>query len=322
MPPETTKSPGIAGLLLGTGATGLEPATSGVTGRRSNRLSYAPIGRPTRAASASMAAVRGDTSPTSPATPRGADSHTRTRRPAPLKTGRLTGSLCSRDTKLGSGGFCAVQHRGARRPLERAAPQDRHLRVACVRHRRLRARRRRRPAARSTDADTGNGDSQVADAAIDAAGFPDDAAEQVLVQGQGSRQGRRSRLHGRGQGRRRAPEADRARRGRRVPARRGQRGPALQGRPLGARRASRSPATTTRRTTASTRARRHRRRAEGQPGRCASSSSATRPPTRRSPQAFEDDFQRAEVLSLPITLVILVVAFGALVAAGLPLLLA
>ena len=38
-------------------------------------------------------------------------------------------------------------------------------------------------------------------------------------------------------------------------------------------------------------------------------------------QAFEDDFQKAETLSLPITLVILVVAFGALVAAGIPLLL-
>jgi RND superfamily putative drug exporter len=32
--------------------------------------------------------------------------------------------------------------------------------------------------------------------------------------------------------------------------------------------------------------------------------------------ALKEDFQRAEVLSLPITLVILVVAFGALVAAG------
>ncbi len=29
----------------GTGATGLEPATSGVTGRRSNQLNYAPRGR-------------------------------------------------------------------------------------------------------------------------------------------------------------------------------------------------------------------------------------------------------------------------------------
>jgi uncharacterized membrane protein YdfJ with MMPL/SSD domain len=38
-------------------------------------------------------------------------------------------------------------------------------------------------------------------------------------------------------------------------------------------------------------------------------------------KAFEDDFQKAEVLSLPITLLILVVAFGSLVAAGVPLLL-
>jgi RND superfamily putative drug exporter len=38
-------------------------------------------------------------------------------------------------------------------------------------------------------------------------------------------------------------------------------------------------------------------------------------------KAFHDDFRKAETLSLPITLAILVVAFGALVAAGLPLLL-
>jgi RND superfamily putative drug exporter len=37
---------------------------------------------------------------------------------------------------------------------------------------------------------------------------------------------------------------------------------------------------------------------------------------------FEEDFQKAEQLSLPITLLILVIAFGALVAAGIPLLLA
>ena len=47
MPPENRcghqKSPALAGLSLGAGATGLEPATSGVTGRRSNRLSYAPV---------------------------------------------------------------------------------------------------------------------------------------------------------------------------------------------------------------------------------------------------------------------------------------
>jgi uncharacterized membrane protein YdfJ with MMPL/SSD domain len=39
-------------------------------------------------------------------------------------------------------------------------------------------------------------------------------------------------------------------------------------------------------------------------------------------KAFEDDFQRAEVTSLPITLVILVLAFGALLAAFVPLVLA
>jgi uncharacterized membrane protein YdfJ with MMPL/SSD domain len=38
-------------------------------------------------------------------------------------------------------------------------------------------------------------------------------------------------------------------------------------------------------------------------------------------EAFEEDFQKAETLSLPITLLILLFAFGALVAAGLPLLL-
>jgi uncharacterized membrane protein YdfJ with MMPL/SSD domain len=37
---------------------------------------------------------------------------------------------------------------------------------------------------------------------------------------------------------------------------------------------------------------------------------------------FDDDFQKAETLSLPITLIILIVAFGSLVAAGIPLLLA
>ena len=39
-------------------------------------------------------------------------------------------------------------------------------------------------------------------------------------------------------------------------------------------------------------------------------------------KSFEDDFKKAEITSLPITLIILLVAFGALAAAGVPLLLA
>ena len=57
------------------------------------------------------------------------------------------------------------------------------------------------------------------------------------------------------------------------------------------------------------------------PGSCGSARSATRAPTRRSATRIGDDFQRAEITSLPVTLVILVFAFGALVAAGMPLLL-
>jgi hypothetical protein len=53
--PKNGESPAVAGRSWGTGATGLEPATSGVTGRRSNQLSYAPRG----VATPSMARVTG-----------------------------------------------------------------------------------------------------------------------------------------------------------------------------------------------------------------------------------------------------------------------
>jgi uncharacterized membrane protein YdfJ with MMPL/SSD domain len=43
---------------------------------------------------------------------------------------------------------------------------------------------------------------------------------------------------------------------------------------------------------------------------------------RQISKSFADDFKQAETLSLPITLIILIIAFGALVAAGIPLLLA
>ena len=40
--PENATRPMVIGRSQVTGATGLEPATSGVTGRRSNQLNYAP----------------------------------------------------------------------------------------------------------------------------------------------------------------------------------------------------------------------------------------------------------------------------------------
>jgi hypothetical protein len=48
-----------AGLARRAGATGLEPATSGVTGRRSNQLNYAPEGQPVYLASPDWSGIRG-----------------------------------------------------------------------------------------------------------------------------------------------------------------------------------------------------------------------------------------------------------------------
>ena len=53
-----------------------------------------------------------------------------------------------------------------------------------------------------------------------------------------------------------------------------------------------------------------------------SASSAKRAPTSRSTRSSADDFGKALITSLPVTLIILLIAFGALVAAGVPLLLA
>ena len=176
----------------------------------------------------------------------------------------------------------------------------------------------------SADEDTGNGSlAGRRPARSTTAGFPDEADEQVLVQG--------TRL-GQASATRRSPprsttssprlKATPHVQRRQVAARQGQRGPALQGRPLRARHVQARRATTTSAEGPRRRhAGRHRGRPEGQPAAARSSSSATPARTRRSSKSFDDDFKKAEFLSLPITLLILIVAFGALVAAGVPLLL-
>ena len=108
----------------------------------------------------------------------------------------------------------------------------------------------------------------------------------------------------------------------RSPLASGERRPDLEGRALGARRV-RDP----RRQDQGGRqdragARPRRRRAAGPPAASSSASSATRARSRRSRRRTATTWARRAALSLPITLVILVIAFGALVAAGIPLLLA
>ena len=63
-----------------------------------------------------------------------------------------------------------------------------------------------------------------------------------------------------------------------------------------------------------------RGRAEG-PSRAAHRAVRRRSAGKAVSKMFADDLHKAETLSLPVTLVILLFAFGALVAAGLPLLL-
>ena len=172
------------------------------------------------------------------------------------------------------------------------------------------------------DEDNGNGESKRGDQDRRGADFPEQTGETVLVQGKAARQGRRSSLHRRRRRRRRAPRATKGVDKVESPLAKGNEGQRLRGRPLGARDV-RDPGDEDEVTEDARRgAARHRRRSSRRPPRrCSSASSATRAPTRRSAKAFEEDFQKAEVLSLPITLVILIVAFGALVAAGVPLLL-
>ncbi len=137
--------------------------------------------------------------------------------------------------------------------------------------------------------------------------------------------GRRSRLDGvRRRGARRRPRAVRAGDVSRTSFSRpaAMRRARLQGPPLGARpvRRPRRPRRRERQDRADPGGRRRR---AGSPTRASSSeSSATRLPTAVSAIASHRDMHRAEYTSVPLTLAILVVAFGALVAAGLPVLLA
>ncbi len=172
-----------------------------------------------------------------------------------------------------------------------------------------------------TDADTSNGQSALAERAIENANFPDDAAEQVLVQGKGSTKATDPGFQAAVQDVTRRLNATKYVTDVKSPLAAGNAGQiSPDGRsavvtfkiPGDDEQASDriDPALAT--TAAAQRA--HPELRIEQFGGASADKALSK--------AFEDDFQRAETLSLPITLLILLVAFGALVAAGLPLLLA
>jgi len=171
-----------------------------------------------------------------------------------------------------------------------------------------------------TDAETGNGDSKVAEQRIDAAGFPDDAAESVLVQGKGSLKAGDPAFT--------AAVKDVTVRLKQTAHVEDVKNPLAKGNEGQLSKDGRSALVSFEiagdddqaldrvdATLAATSAAQ-----KGNPDvRIEQFGDASA--DKALSAAFEKDFQRAEVLSLPITLVILVVAFGALVAAGIPLLL-
>ena len=175
-----------------------------------------------------------------------------------------------------------------------------------------------------SDEDTGNGSSRTADTAITRADFPEKADEQVLVQARTARRHRRRRrVQGRRRGRRHARSTARATRTRSIdPLAAGNEGQISEDRG--------SALVTFSIPGDDEQDRRPRRRRRSPPPR----RRRRRNPDLRIEQfgdasadkalgaSLDDDFKRAEFLSLPITLIILIVAFGALVAAGVPLLLA
>jgi uncharacterized membrane protein YdfJ with MMPL/SSD domain len=168
------------------------------------------------------------------------------------------------------------------------------------------------------DEDTGNGESRAADQAIAAAGFPKKTEEQVLVQGKGPRDAATK-----------AAVGDVVKRLRAAPHVVEVESPYAKGNAGQFSRDGRSALVTF--------------KLQGEDDvakdRVDAALAATAAAQRAHPQlrieqfgdasadkaltkAFDKDFKKAEFLSLPITLLILIVAFGALVAAGLPLVLA
>ncbi len=173
-----------------------------------------------------------------------------------------------------------------------------------------------------TENEMGNGESRVADEAIDAAGFRDRAGEQVLVQGRdGSIRAKDPAFA--------AAVKDVERRLDAVPVVEKIESPLARGNEGQISKDGRSalitldlrgdPDTADERVdpviaAVATAQRAHPELRVEQFGDASADKAISK--------AFEDDFRRAELLSLPITLIILVLAFGALVAAGIPLLLA
>ncbi len=168
------------------------------------------------------------------------------------------------------------------------------------------------------DEDTGNGESRAADQAIAAAGFPKKAEEQVLVQGKGHRDAATK-----------AAVGDVVKRLRAAPHVVEVASPYAKGNGGQLSRDGRSALVTFKlqgdddvakdrvgatlgATAAAQRA--HPRLRIEQFGDASADKALSK--------AFDKDFKKAEFLSLPITLLILIVAFGSLVAAGLPLVLA
>ncbi|MDX6679423.1 MAG: hypothetical protein QOE31_3475, partial [Solirubrobacteraceae bacterium] len=172
-----------------------------------------------------------------------------------------------------------------------------------------------------SDADTSNGQSAAAERAIEAAGFPEDAGEQVLVQGRGTLRSSDPAFAAALRDVTRRLEATRYVQDVHSPLSAGNEGQiAKDGRSavvtfkipgddeVAADRVDASLASV-----AAAQAAHPQLRIE-QFGSASAEKAISK--------SFQDDFKRAEFLSIPITLLILLVAFGALVAAGLPLLLA